>query len=428
MESLIIENFLIIKYAEIEIKKINVVIGEQSTGKSIIAKLVYLFQTFLFLNIKIYAFNDQDQRAIRHIMLQNFEQLFPRYAWKDQSFKISYTFTNTTFIIERYKESSNGYYKLTFTYSENFKQLYNRIIRQIRRLDRDDSLKSQETKLKALELEYITNTLSSSDLFKDREGFISTKIFFIPASRTLFVKYFSNNIFAFLANNFDLDPLIINFGSNYENAQRLYRIINDSESLFQYKKDDKKLYDQIKLISEKILSGSYGREKDQDWLYHADGRKINLIDASSGQQEALPMLLILLVFSFFTDSESNQFFIEEPETHLFPSAQRDMVELFTLLYANKNCRFFLTTHSPYTLTALNNKIMAANVEPVKAEKPLGYKNTTQFRDVSAYTISNGQTQSILDTEVNLIGINNLDAVSDELSQEFEEILERKAQQ
>jgi hypothetical protein len=48
--------------------------------------------------------------------------------------------------------------------------------------------------------------------------------------------------------------------------------------------------------------------------------------------------------------------------------------------------------------------------------------------VSAYTISNGQAQSILDTEVNLIGINNLDAVSDELSQEFEEILERKAQQ
>ena len=39
MESLIIENFLIIKYAEIEIKKINVIIGEQSTGKSIIVKI-----------------------------------------------------------------------------------------------------------------------------------------------------------------------------------------------------------------------------------------------------------------------------------------------------------------------------------------------------------------------------------------------------
>jgi len=47
MESLIIENFLIIKYAEIEIKKINVIIGEQSTGKSIIAKLVFLFDIFV---------------------------------------------------------------------------------------------------------------------------------------------------------------------------------------------------------------------------------------------------------------------------------------------------------------------------------------------------------------------------------------------
>ncbi|MDY7050935.1 MAG: ATP-binding protein [Microcystis panniformis WG22] len=423
MESLTIKNFLIIKYAEIEIKKINVIIGEQSTGKSIIAKLVFLFETFLFLKIKIYAFNAKDQKAIRRMVLQDFEQLFPRYAWKDQSFKISYTFKNTTFIIERHKESSDGYYKLTFTYSENFKQLYNRIIRQIRRLDRDDSLKPQEINSKAIE--YITNTLSSSDLFKDREGFIPAEIFFIPASRTLFVKYFTNNIFTFLANNFDLDPLIINFGSNYENAQRLYRIINEFQD---QENDQRRLYDQIKLITEKILSGSYGREKYQDWLYHADGRKINLIDASSGQQEALPMLLILLVFPFFATHESNQFFIEEPETHLFPSAQRDMVELFTLLYANKNCRFFLTTHSPYILTALNNKIMAANVEPVKAEKSLGYKNTIQFQDVSAYTISNGQTQSILDTEVNLIGINNLDAVSDELSQEFEEILERKAQQ
>jgi AAA15 family ATPase/GTPase len=423
MESLIIKNFLIIKYAEIEIKKINVIIGEQSTGKSIIAKLVFLFETFLFLKIKIYAFNAKDQKAIRRMVLQDFEQLFPRYAWKDQSFKISYAFKNTTFIIERHKESSDGYYKLTFTYSENFKQLYNRIIRQIRRLDRDDSLKPQEINSKAIE--YITNTLSSSDLFKDREGFIPAEIFFIPASRTLFVKYFTNNIFTFLANNFDLDPLIINFGSNYETAQRLYRIINEFQD---QENEPRRLYDQIKLITEKILSGSYGREKDQDWLYHADGRKINLIDASSGQQEALPMLLILLVFPFFATHESNQFFIEEPETHLFPSAQRDMVELFTLLYANKNCRFFLTTHSPYILTALNNKIMAANVEPVKAEKSLGYKNTIQFQDVSAYTISNGQTQSILDTEVNLIGINNLDAVSDELSQEFEEILERKAQQ
>lgn len=420
MESLTIENFLIIKYAEIEIKKINVIIGEQSTGKSIIAKLVFLFQTFLFYQVKLLVTHLQDQQGLKRHLQKRFEELFPKYAWKEQVFKIVYRLDDMNFLIERYKDKS-GYFKLQFTYSDNFKKFYNTTIRQVSKIAKSNNKVTQD--IYSDMNDCVAKNIA--DFFQGNEKIFSTKILFVPASRTLFVKYFTNNIFTFLANNFDLDPLIINFGSNYETAQRLYRIINEFQD---QENDQRRLYDQIKLITEKILSGSYGREKDQDWLYHADGRKINLIDASSGQQEALPMLLILLVFSFFPDSESNQFFIEEPETHLFPSAQRDMVELFTLLYANKNCRFFLTTHSPYILTALNNKIMAANVEPVKAEKSLGYKNTIQFQDVSAYTISNGQTQSILDTEVNLIGINNLDAVSDELSQEFEEILERKAQQ
>ncbi|GCA93988.1 AAA family ATPase [Microcystis aeruginosa] len=420
MESLTIENFLIIKYAEIEIKKINVIIGEQSTGKSIIAKLVFLFQRFLFYQVKLLVTNLQDQQGLKRHLQKRFEELFPKYAWKEQVFKIVYRLDDMNFLIERYKDKS-GYFKLQFTYSDNFKKFYNTTIRQVSKIAKSNNKVTQDI------YSYMNDCVAKNiaDFFQGNEKIFSTKILFVPASRTLFVKYFTNNIFTFLANNFDLDPLIINFGSNYETAQRLYRIINEFQD---QENDQRRLYDQIKLITEKILSGSYGREKDQDWLYHADGRKINLIDASSGQQEALPMLLILLVFPFFATHESNQFFIEEPETHLFPSAQRDMVELFTLLYANKNCRFFLTTHSPYILTALNNKIMAANVEPVKAEKSLGYKNTIQFQDVSAYTISNGQTQSILDTEVNLIGINNLDAVSDELSQEFEEILERKAQQ
>lgn len=420
MESLTIKNFLIIKYAEIEIKKINVIIGEQSTGKSIIAKLVFLFETFLFYQVKLLVTNLQDQQGLKRHLQKRFEELFPKYAWKEQVFKIVYRLDDMNFLIERYKDKS-GYFKLQFTYSDNFKKFYNTTIRQVSKIAKSNNKVTQDI------YSYMNDCVAKNiaDFFQGNEKIFSTKILFVPASRTLFVKYFTNNIFTFLANNFDLDPLIINFGSNYETAQRLYRIINEFQD---QENDQRRLYDQIKLITEKILSGSYGREKDQDWLYHADGRKINLIDASSGQQEALPMLLILLVFPFFATHESNQFFIEEPETHLFPSAQRDMVELFTLLYANKNCRFFLTTHSPYILTALNNKIMAANVEPVKAKKSLGYKNTIQFQDVSAYTISNGQTQSILDTEVNLIGINNLDAVSDELSQEFEEILERKAQQ
>jgi predicted ATPase len=45
MQKIIIKNFAAIEYAEIEIKKVLVLIGEQASGKSTIAKLIYFFKT-----------------------------------------------------------------------------------------------------------------------------------------------------------------------------------------------------------------------------------------------------------------------------------------------------------------------------------------------------------------------------------------------
>jgi len=44
MQKIVIKNFGAIEYAEIEIKKVLVLIGEQASGKSTIAKLIYLFK------------------------------------------------------------------------------------------------------------------------------------------------------------------------------------------------------------------------------------------------------------------------------------------------------------------------------------------------------------------------------------------------
>lgn len=41
MENLTIENFLVLSKVDIPIKKVNIVIGPQSVGKSIIAKVLY---------------------------------------------------------------------------------------------------------------------------------------------------------------------------------------------------------------------------------------------------------------------------------------------------------------------------------------------------------------------------------------------------
>ena len=48
MEKLIVENFLTIEKAELEVGRMTVIIGPQASGKSVLAKLVYFFRELLF--------------------------------------------------------------------------------------------------------------------------------------------------------------------------------------------------------------------------------------------------------------------------------------------------------------------------------------------------------------------------------------------
>ena len=59
---------------------------------------------------------------------------------------------------------------------------------------------------------------------------------------------------------------------------------------------------------------------------------------------------------------NNRVFLEEPEAHLFPSTQKDiMYDLVKILNRNKWSSIFITTHSPYILSSLNNLIAAYDV-------------------------------------------------------------------
>lgn len=46
MEKLTVKNFLNIKDVEFNLSNINIIIGQQASGKSVIAKLVYFFKDF----------------------------------------------------------------------------------------------------------------------------------------------------------------------------------------------------------------------------------------------------------------------------------------------------------------------------------------------------------------------------------------------
>jgi hypothetical protein len=78
------------------------------------------------------------------------------------------------------------------------------------------------------------------------------------------------------------------------------------------------------------------------------------------------MLLDKLGTFRYSYGKEQSLFIEEPSAHLFPLEQKQTIELivqiFNLLKDEKKfVRFFITTHSPYILNAINNMLKKGDI-------------------------------------------------------------------
>ena len=149
------------------------------------------------------------------------------------------------------------------------------------------------------------------------------------------------------------------------------------------------------------------------------------------------MAVILTTLPF--TSSSHLFVIEEPEAHLFPISQKNIINLISSVFnlTNKRHKFIVTTHSPYILTAFNNLIQANNslqelnshqnkptTKVVNALYKLVPKNQIlDIADVRAYTLQDGKLTSIINEESKLIDTNIIDEVSTEFNLVFEKLLE-----
>jgi AAA15 family ATPase/GTPase len=119
MEKLIINNFAGIEYLAIEIKKINILIGSQASGKSVCAKLLYYFKEFIRTLI-LRLDNDQSQLDFNSLYIQKFLDYFPPQAWSNKQFLIRYELNDDFIQISR--EDKNNF-NLHLTYSENYTKL-----------------------------------------------------------------------------------------------------------------------------------------------------------------------------------------------------------------------------------------------------------------------------------------------------------------
>lgn len=425
MEKIIIDNFLIFDEVNLNINKFNILIGPQASGKSLLAKITFYFRN-IFIMMKR---NLQDEKSFESFIERlelEFLEFFPSQYWSyKEGFKIEYINNDITISIKSDFRRKNNFF---IEFSSQVTDFYNNtteVINKVKNdylLDKDlfedsDNLSDSKSKI---------NSKVSEEIHKSvYKNYFSDSIF-IPASRSFFSSL-TNNVWTLTDQDIiDVDPFVSRFGRAYEQSKMIYSLIKDHsdriDNLGENMFHDYNL--NLKCLNE-VIRGEYIKVDNKDWIY-GNNYKVSLSRASSGQQESLPMLMVLIFNASRKNGGVKNFFIEEPEAHLFPNAQNDIVSLFLNLKNKVDVDFFITTHSPYILSSLNNSIYANDlikkgkitveqyIEMSSGAYPIDYE------DISAYSLEDGKLIEIKNSEFRMIG----GEILDEVSNEFGEVMDK----
>jgi len=119
--------------------------------------------------------------------------------------------------------------------------------------------------------------------------------------------------------------------------------------------------------------------------------------------------------------------IEEPELSIFPRTQYELIKyIFGLLDFERGDSIILTTHSPYVMTSINNLIQSRTAIEEGGEETSVLNITggvsVHYSDVNAWAINDGTITNIKDDEFKMISAEALDSASDTISNDFDKLL------
>ncbi|MDR2917635.1 MAG: ATP-binding protein [Tannerella sp.] len=396
MARIIVENFGAIKSADINIKKYNFYIGETSSGKSTMAKLITIFNSSPF-----YAIKDGDFKSFFKLLDQY--NIGFKFA---PSTIINYENGNYSWYISNNIFRTNNQDADLMGKSDDFIEYFIRTKENNKKFDA--FIKSLKTILKDQE-----------DIKKDKnfvsmlKGIIEDSLYnnnlpiYIPAERLL-ISTFTNNIFTLLQSGASIPECIKEFGRLYENARV-----------------------KSKNLDIDILDIKVEFSKDEDKIIiNQDNAEIKFSQASSGIQTLIPLWTVLN--EHISDEMKQIIVIEEPELNLYPSSQCSLIEwIMRKLRKSAGSIIVLTTHSPYVLSTIDNLVYAqeiieksaGNINVIKKiNKLIPSKALIRFDEVSSsFFDSDGMVTDIRDEEMSLIGSQKIDGASNRLNYIFDEL-------
>lgn len=376
MEKLIVKNFGPIKEAEIDLTKYVVFIGDTSTGKSVLAKLIGIFRDSLFRYPNDIGKLDFKKELIHYNIDFNYSDSHMEYFKDNYVVKLidNNLKSNRDVVNEDDKRKMFDYFNEIVKQNPQFK------------FDKD-----------------IASLLDSAI-----EGLQNKRLtIYIPAERILNSLVGSSGI-GLWANNVILPECIKDFAAQYQFAKA--------------KHPELSLYD---------FGFIFKNKNDVDYVLFQNS-EILLTQSSSGIQSLIPLLVVIEDEFSSQDSirKPKTILIEEPELNLFPSKQKKLTEFLTERISTSTYKLIITTHSPYILSVLDTLMLAKNTfneHPDLKEEIAAIVSEDKwidYNDISVYEVRNdGTIKSIKNEEFKSIDTNAIDGVSDIISGQFDKLTE-----
>ena len=184
-------------------------------------------------------------------------------------------------------------------------------------------------------------------------------------------------------------------------------------------------------LIKKILKADYTSEDDGEKIYFDEYHWVKLMYGSSGQQESL--WILMLAFTIILEKRNTFFIMEEPEAHLFPVAQKDMINLISLMANVTGSKIIITTHSPYILTSANILLYSEKVEGMSTnngETVISKNIRIPYNTFGAYRVGRFEKslESLLDQQSHMIDTDYIDEVSAITNSELERLIDMETEE
>ncbi|OWP83710.1 hypothetical protein BWK59_09045 [Flavobacterium davisii] len=373
-ERLIIKNFGPIKSVDLELGKMTILIGDQATGKSTIAKVLAVCRYFSYIvDCSLDKNEDSFISGLRYWDIDTYynSESYINYECRDYNFEA--------------KDCISRIISSSVRFNDLLVEL--------------DKIKLSKKSAEDKEKSEWSNWTPDENFFRLNVKKVMDNPFFIPTERGL------QSVFSLGRNiNYLGDSLL-------EQLSQLSRIVKGFKTELKISSLD--------LFYKNDNGLGYTKKENEEFFY-------TLHNGASGYQSVIPIELVVYFYSKI-EKRTRTFIIEEPELNLFPKTQKKLMEFFVENINLNGHSFLLPTHSPYFLSAVNDLILAykKGINFKREVEAIGLKESFWLKpnDLSVYQLKDGEAIDIVNKETNLIGQNIIDDVSDEMNEIFENLLD-----